>query len=75
MESFYEIVKGVIYTQSAISAIYVAKNAIKNQTFCLYQIVRLSFSNANSEAGVWDIATIQVFAKVLSPDRKSQVSL
>ena len=59
------------------NAIYLAKNAIKNQTFCqmlcgvrffnaFYAIrnLGLPFSNANSEAGMRDITAIQVLSGV-----------
>ena len=55
------------------NAIYLAKNAVKNQTLVflsrkliisLIRNVGLPFSNADSEAGIWDITAIQVLSGV-----------
>ena len=40
----------------------------------LIKIMRLTFSNAHSEAGMKDIDTIQIFSGVLLLDTKSQGS-
>ena len=53
------------------NAIYLAKNVIKNQTFflsekfiiSLIRNLRLPFSNANSEAGMWDTNATQVLSE------------
>ena len=77
LESFKKIM-GVSYIlKMPKNTIYLAKNAIKNQTvfFCfvflsgksrisLIRNLRLPFSNANSEACVWDINAIQVLSGV-----------
>ena len=54
-------------------AISLVKNAVKSQTFYFSEkitdfpllIFRLPFLNANSEAGMWDVAAIQILSSVL----------
>ena len=69
---------GVLYIlKMSKNAFYLAKNAVKNQTVCQMlcsvwnshafytkRNLRLPLSNADSEAGMWDINAIQVLSGV-----------
>ena len=71
----------VIYIHNAKNHLlhYILKMLLKIKCFVIYKTTRneilpLSFSNAHSEAGMYDIATIQDFSGVLSLERKSQLT-